>query len=47
MNDTTHHSFTRREFAALLFGLTLASGGSPFLQQLILLRAMSAKLPMT
>lgn len=29
MNDTTNHSFSRREFAALLFGLTLTSGASP------------------
>jgi ABC-type transporter MlaC component len=29
MNDTTNHSFSRRGFAALLFGLTLASGASP------------------
>lgn len=29
MNDTTNHSFSRRKFAALLFGLTLASGASP------------------
>src|SRR3989337_233634 len=29
MNDTTNHSFRRREFAALLFGLTLTSGASP------------------
>jgi phospholipid transport system substrate-binding protein len=29
MNDTTPHSFSRREFAALLFGLTLISGASP------------------
>ncbi len=29
MNDTTNHSFNRRKFAALLFGLTLASGANP------------------
>ena len=29
MNDSTNHSFSRREFAALLFGLTLTSGASP------------------
>jgi ABC-type transporter MlaC component len=29
MNDTTNHSFSRRKFAALLFGLTLVSGASP------------------
>ena len=29
MNDTTNHSFSRREFAALLFGLTLTSGVQP------------------
>jgi phospholipid transport system substrate-binding protein len=29
MNDTTNHSFSRREFAALLFGLTLTSGANP------------------
>jgi phospholipid transport system substrate-binding protein len=29
MNDTTAHSFSRREFSALLFGLTLTSGASP------------------
>ena len=29
MNDTTSHSFNRRKFAALLFGLTLTSGAKP------------------
>jgi len=29
MNDTTTHRFSRREIAALLFGLTLASSASP------------------
>ena len=29
MNDTITHRFSRREFAALLFGLTLTSGASP------------------
>jgi ABC-type transporter MlaC component len=29
MNDITPHSFSRRELAALLFGLTLTSGASP------------------
>ncbi len=29
MNDTTTHRFSRREFAALLFGLVLASSASP------------------
>ena len=29
MNDTTNHSFSRREFAALLFGLALTSGAQP------------------
>jgi ABC-type transporter MlaC component len=29
MNDSTNHSFSRRGFAALLFGLTLASGSGP------------------
>ena len=28
MNDTTNHSFSRRKFAVLLFGLTLVSGAS-------------------
>lgn len=29
MNHSTNHSFSRREFAALFFGLTFASGVSP------------------